>query len=575
MVGADGGAFRTPGVAQLARQRTDERIGAKRSFRPVPMKVDRFDIGTNPKCRRRIVEAIAAILCQIGLKARQGRQTAGKSKGALGICLQMKAGLMATILCATAAGAQTSGANQRLSPVPSPPAPKPYADGEAVPITLAECVLLGLRENRTIRSAYIERVAEKFDLVTAEKRFSPRLDINASLLNTWRKGADGLDFDISPVASILIPTGAFAQFSWSRTELRTGGIRVGADTASLRVAQPLLRGFGTAVNMAPVRLARLQEEINRLGLEGTVADSVTAIILAYRTLIQAQEQIRIAQSGLERSRALLATNRAMIDAGRMAAADIIQTEANVAVQELAVIEANRQRDSARLELARLIGLDLRLNLHAVDALVAQPVEVDLGTAIQLAQDNRVDYLAQRRSVEQAKIGLMVAKNDRLWDVSVIGSVDRQRIIGTSVSPIPTGTSAGAGLQLRIPIGDPSLKQGEVRAATNLRQAELQLEELGARVEAQVRDAIADLETSWRRVEAARRARELAALALSLEGEKLRAGRTSNFEVLTFEGNLRAAEAQELAANIAYLNSLTSLDQQLGTTLDTWRISLND
>lgn len=113
------------------------------------------------------------------------------------------------------------------------------------------------------------------------------------------------------------------------------------------------------------------------------------------------------------------------------------------------------------------------------------------------------------------------------------------------------------------------------AATTLRRDEVQLEALTRAVEAQILDAVQNLEGSWRQLEAARRARALSAQALELQRERLQAGRSSNFEVLSFQADLRAADTQELTAIIAYLNALTTLDQQLGTTLDTWRIDLND
>lgn len=91
----------------------------------------------------------------------------------------------------------------------------------------------------------------------------------------------------------------------------------------------------------------------------------------------------------------------------------------------------------------------------------------------------------------------------------------------------------------------------------------------------MRDSVQGVELSWRQFEATQRARALAARALDLTRQKLEAGRSSNFEVLSFQADLRAADTQALTATIAYLNALTSLDQQLGTTLDTWRIALND
>jgi outer membrane protein TolC len=129
--------------------------------------------------------------------------------------------------------------------------------------------------------------------------------------------------------------------------------------------------------------------------------------------------------------------------------------------------------------------------------------------------------------------------------------------------------------LSIPLGDFALTQGEVQARTTVRAAETQLDDLRQSVEGQIRDAVQTVELSWRQVEAAREASSLAAKTLDFEREKLKVGRAANFEVLTFEAALRSADTQELSAEIAYLNALTVLDQQLGTTLDTWRITLND
>lgn len=119
------------------------------------------------------------------------------------------------------------------------------------------------------------------------------------------------------------------------------------------------------------------------------------------------------------------------------------------------------------------------------------------------------------------------------------------------------------------------RRADLAATTSLRTAELYYEDLTAAAEAQIRDAVQTADSAWRQLEAARRARDLAEQALSLQQEKLRVGRASNFEVLSFQSDLRAADIQELSARIAYLNTLTALDQQIGSTLETWRISLND
>lgn len=50
---------------------------------------------------------------------------------------------------------------------------------QALELTLAEAVYLGLRDNRGIRSAYLQRITQKFHLRVAEDSFTPRTVITS------------------------------------------------------------------------------------------------------------------------------------------------------------------------------------------------------------------------------------------------------------------------------------------------------------------------------------------------------------------------------------------------------------
>lgn len=489
---------------------------------------------------------------------------------------------LAMLIAAQGSGSQALPAH---APVASPPSPTPTPNGPRLSLSLADAVFIGLRDNRAVKSAYINRIAEKYDLFVAQARYRPTALITGSAEATRRGGVNDSTTLLSPTASWLLPTGAAFDFGWTHQTTRGQDSRFSSDVATLSINQPLLRGAGPAVNNAPVRLAQLQEVINRLNLKATVSGTVSNIVTAYRSLSQAQQQLVLARQSLERSRAQLVTNQALIDAGRMAAADIVQTQADIAGQQVSLLQAEQQRNSAQLALLRLLAMDLHTDVIASDALDAQPVNVDLEQAVGLALDNRPDYLGQRRSLEQARQSLLIARNNRLWDVSVYGAVQHQSNRGDTLFDSTDGgplvssalprTSSAVGLQFRIPLGDYSLRQGEIQASTLVRTQEIQVEDMRQQVEAQVRDAVQGVELAWRQVDAARLARDLAARALDLERERLQAGRASNFEVLTFEANLRSADLQALNAAINYLNALTALDQQLGTTLDTWKIDLQD
>jgi outer membrane protein TolC len=475
------------------------------------------------------------------------------------------------LLAASPAGAEVCQPSTAIAAPPDNAVPS----GRAVALTLAETVALGLRDNRAIKSATLERVAQKFDLFVATTRFRPRIDIAGDIGHSRVAGVSGALATVTPTLSWQAPTGAQLSFSWQRSDRLDPGPHVADELMSFSLRQPLLRGAGFAVNLAPIRLARIQEQINRLGLKTNVSNVVSAIVLSYRSLLQAQEQVRLAEASLDRARDLLTTNRALIDAGRMAAADIVQTESSVANQEVTVLQARQSRASAQLALLQLLAADPRTNIVASDGIAVDHVEIDLDRLIELGLRARMDVLAARRNVEQSRISLSLARNQRLWDVSLAGTVSRHTGTDTLLNPIDSRPSRSVGLQLNIPIGDFTLRQAEIRADTSLRESELNYADQAQAAESQIRDAVQRVEASWQQLQAARRARKLAQQALEIQQERLKVGRASNFEVLSFQSDLRSADAQELSAGVAYLNELTGLDQQVGSTLDTWQIALND
>ncbi|MNS21363.1 Outer membrane efflux protein [compost metagenome] len=479
-------------------------------------------------------------------------------------------GVSASLALATT-DARSQAAVSPISSVALPSA-APIPAGAPLELTLDEAVALALRYNRGVRSAYLQRMVERFDLHVAERAFVPQGGIALEVVQRRLGGETRGETVISPSVSWRTPLGGVAEFVWARADPLQGG---GAEyeTAGVSLSQPLLRGGGLAVNMAPVRIARLQEEINRLQLEATVAGTVSSVITSYRRLIQAQEQVRLAEQSLERTEALLETNRALIAAGRMAESDIVQTESGVANQEVAVLQARQQKVSAQLALLQLLALASRTNVVAVEATTAERVEIDLESAMATAFASRIDLLAQRKVLEQMRQSMILARNQRLWDVSLVASATRDD--GPRFFDRFRETDTTVGLRLNIPIGDMSRRQNWLAAETGMQTAELAFEELKQSVESQVLDAVQSVEASWRQVEAARRARALSERALEIGQERLRFGRASNFEVLSLQADLRAADVQQLSANIAYLNALTALDQQIGSTLETWRISLND
>ena len=156
---------------------------------------------------------------------------------------------------------------------------------------------------------------------------------------------------------------------------------------------------------------------------------------------------------------------------------------------------------------------------------------------------------------------------------VAGGTTSKTSSGSSGLPDQRNQGRYIGLQFAFPLNDLTPKQAVVRAQTQLQQANLQIEDLRQILEKRVKDAARDVQTRWRQLEIGARAVSLTKTKLQVEKEKLQVGRSSNFQVLSFENDLRSAESSLLNTKISYLNAITSLDLQEGSTLSRWHIDL--
>ncbi len=451
-------------------------------------------------------------------------------------------------------------------------------NAQATSMTLGDAVYLGLRNNPAIRSAYLQRVAQKFDLRVAEDVFNPKLTLN-SYYRSNRGSADNTRYaNVAPATSLLGEYGTRLSMAW--TQQLSNADRAGryrSDGLDLAIIQPLLRGAGWDATTAPVRLSRLSEQANRLNLKATVAQTISQIIATYRELLRAQEQLSIVQDALKRSDTLLEVNKALISAGRMAEFEIVQTEADIATQQLGVEEAQNQLDTNRLALLRLLALDLSTPIRATEALEARPMQIDKRQAFNLAQNQQPEYLAALLGSQQADLNLVIAKDSGRWQVDLVAGANqvRDNYNNDAGSSNNRTWDSYAGVQVQIPIGDISTRQAEVRARVNVEDQEIRITDARQALERSVNDVVRDLGTRWRQYEISQRAVQLSRRKIEIEREKLSAGRSTNFQVLSFETDLRNAENAQLNALIAYLNAQTQLDLTLGMTLESWEIALND
>ncbi|WP_052345128.1 TolC family protein [Planktothrix rubescens] len=464
---------------------------------------------------------------------------------------------------------------------PSPPAPV-MAETDGVELTLNDVIILGLENNRTIKNQYLERIVQRQDLIVAEDKFNPNFTPNLSI--NWSDITQGNlttitnGLVLSAGVVIKIPTGGELNMGWvgQRQQQNYQGSG-GSDRDVLRqnleltFKQPLLRGAGQRVNRADIEIARITETINLLDLKSTLIDKTTEIIISYRRVLQAQEEVKIDLQALENAKKTVENTQFLIDAGRIAKAELITVQSQVADQEIALLSSRNNLRQRRLDLLELLDIDEDVNIIASQNLEIQPPTLDIDRIRQSILEHQPSYLKAKLNLENAKTQLVIDENKHRWNI------DLATVVRHDPAPniIENRTELSAGLTFSKALGDRSIERDFQRSRVNVLKLENDLKETIQKVNTEVTKNLQDIELNFKKVELSRQATKLAELQLSNEVEKIKLGFQGRrlLDLVDFQSKLNEAQNNELNAKIDYLNALTNLEKNLGITLDTLGITL--
>lgn len=447
-------------------------------------------------------------------------------------------------------------------------------------LSLADCIQLTLKENRTIKNAYLDRISQKYDLRMAEDTFVPTLELTtgpklsgtAANLGGASNGIANNSTTTTSSTSLTaiekLPTGATLTLAGT---FDTSQRNVTGKGWNVTLEQPLLKRAGLDVNLETVRAAREQEQKNILALKATLIDTLTNVITAYRSYAQSIKTLENNRQSLQRSKELLATNRELIAAGRMAAIEIVQSEADLARQEYDLLAAENSLDKMRLNLTKAIDIDKNRRIMPVQETAILPLPYSLEQALQLAFEHRPDYQQLLLDAARAKRAVSIAKRNTLWDLSLTGNYSNDYLNSSG--------SWYTGMQVTIPLDNlyrtSSDRQAYLVADISQKKFENDLAKRREDIEIEIQDAIRSAEMSHRQIKLATLSRTLSEKKVEIETEKLKAGRSTNFQLVSFQNDLKQAQQRELDAITEYLNALTTLDKTLGVTLDRLGVALVD
>ncbi|MFA5027268.1 MAG: TolC family protein, partial [Candidatus Methylomirabilota bacterium] len=210
-----------------------------------------------------------------------------------------------------------------------------------------------------------------------------------------------------------------------------------------------------------------------------------------------------------------------------------------------------------------------------------PFEVkhfNLDEAVREAMQNRYEYKSAKLEIENKELTTRLTRNQLLPDLALTGNVSTSaldtranRAVGDMFAS--DFLSYGVGVVLTVPLGNRGPQATYLKAKLAADQARTSLQQLELLITQQVREAVRRVDANAKRVEANRAARGLAEEQLRVEQRRLEAGVTTTFNVLSFQRDLAAAQANEILAIADYNKSLANLEKVKGSVLEQNKIEM--
>ncbi len=332
----------------------------------------------------------------------------------------------------------------------------------------------------------------------------------------------------------------------------------------LSITQPLLKGAGRAVNLAPVEIRRINVTQSDWEFKQTLMSSLGSVVAAYWDLYAAHVAVEAIEEVLP-----LLVEIVRIQTEAFKAEWVTETE--VAKAEAQLYEFRQERQSLRAtmlereqRLRNLVGLppqDGRTFVPSTVPLEAR-LAIDPSDAILAALDNQPALVQQRLNIRLRTIDQMLAQNGRRLQLDVF-ALQRLNGIGDSLGDALDQMLTDGfvdwqlGASLTVPLG-----RRQANAA--LRAADLRLEKEQHLLDQQLLTVQHDIQSTLRSIEFAFRQYEQAVKWLES------AQRWVNGAKLRYENpNPEAGGSNVLVTNLnEYLNSL-----RLRTDAATTRASL--
>jgi outer membrane protein len=387
-------------------------------------------------------------------------------------------------------------------------------------ITLQDAIRIALSQNSAVRFARNSTSLDSLTVRSLRNQFLPNLSASTSTSQGFGAGSQGQN-------SLSLGAGI------------SSGVTL----------------YNGRQNVNALRQAELSLQATGQDLGRTRQTVVFLVASEYLALITQQEQLRVQQENLTAQEQELTQLEQFVKAGTRPVGDLYQQQAAVAATRLAVVNARRATELAKVDLIQELVLDPRQSYTfatpASMTAVGPPVTFDLDSLVNEALEQRVDLRAQNLRVQAAEREISITRGSRLPEVTATGgysSGSNSANSGGFLAQLNQRRGGSVGVGVSVPIFDRGAASiATQRARIQLENAQLTLRDQAQLVALEVRRAYLDYQSAQEQLAAADAQQRAATLALEAAQARYRVGLATFVEVTLARATLIQAQSSVVNA----------------------------
>ena len=396
-------------------------------------------------------------------------------------------------------------------------------------------------------------------------------------------------------------------FNNSRQTLNSARTSYSPFTSSnfgVTVTQPLLRGFGLAVNRRFIRIAKNEKKIADLLLQQQLIATVYGVVRLYTDLVALYEDVKVKEETLASAEKLYSDTKARVDEGTQAPIELTRANAQVFSIRQDVINSRGLLEEQETIVKNVITRRSSDDLDVLNARVipTDTIEVPEKDEVRPIQDLLAEAFANRPDLRQAgiqidnsQISLEGSRNNLLPEIDLVGVAQNNALAGQP-NPLATGADPtfiggygsaleqlvtrkyptyGVGLNFNLPLRNRVAQSDFARDEIQTRQTQIRFEQLRKQAQLEVEDALVAMRRARSSYEAALQTQALQQESLEAEQAKFDVGASTSFFIVQYQSYLAQARSTVVVAKSAYLKARAALERSIASILDDNHVILPD